>query len=376
MLKMDRIPLLFEAQLRPDNGGFPQSFPFDVRYDPSLCMYRQTSTPELRKLLEAIYATGSMLSCGMDGGAGKIRADASLEYALRHRAVAGKRILELGCGNGYLLRQFQLAGAEVVGLEPGPQGHEAHQHPGLTVIQDFFPSPRVQGRFDLVMHFNVLEHIEDPEKFLVAQRDILNPGGAILCGFPHCEPCMEQGDVSIFVHEHFSYFTRTSIQRLATRCGLTLLDTATGAGGGMLFAYLVPTGEANDPGTVYPILTEDRFNALAGKLQDAVTRFASDIDPGEVAIYCPMRALNALFMAGISGCRLIDDNEALHGKYLPCMQRPIENFSDLTAHPPRRLLIFSRSFGALLRARCEAAPELTSTLIRSIEDLDRESEAS
>ena len=86
-------------------------------------------------------------------------------------------------------------------------------------------------------------------------------------------------------------------------------------------------------------------------------------------IYCPIRAINTLYSLGIQKLRLTDDNEDIHGMYLPWLTKLIENFSDLKRNPPKKLLIYSRTFGDKLKQKCLSAPELKNIEIKTISEL-------
>ncbi|MBK6379333.1 MAG: hypothetical protein IPF72_06135 [Chitinophagaceae bacterium] len=68
----------------------------------------------------------------------------------------------------------------------------------------------------------VLEHIEDPVVFLQQQKDQLSPSGKLIFGVPNCEPFLKTGDISIFIHEHYLYFTQKGIFTLLEKAGLFL----------------------------------------------------------------------------------------------------------------------------------------------------------
>lgn len=66
-----------------------------------------------------------------DNGIGKLYADDFIKYIHEEENIAGKKILEIGCGTGYLLYELQKEGAEVLGIEPGTYGIKGRQsaHP-------------------------------------------------------------------------------------------------------------------------------------------------------------------------------------------------------------------------------------------------------
>jgi 2-polyprenyl-3-methyl-5-hydroxy-6-metoxy-1,4-benzoquinol methylase len=363
-----RLPFLWGAHDRPDNGGLPAAYPFSLVYDTDLEMYRQTGTPELHRLLDEIYERGSLLCGGMDDGAGRFRADAAVDFVLSRCNPRGKRLLEIGSGTGYLLGRLQNTGAIATGLEPGEHATTGSLECSVPVIRDFFPSSRIAGPFDLIVHFNILEHIENPIAFLVEQKKLLAPGGAIFCGLPDCEPYLAAGDTSLFVHEHYNYFTRRSVFCLATQAALRLECIEQGARGGMLFAHMTSRDPSAPPS--FPRFSPTVFESRAVEIAERLLAFFAGTNPEDVAVYCPTRALNFLFSIGMTDCRLVDDNAGLHGKYLPSLARPVEGFKDLIAAPPKKLVIFSRTFAAQIATKCRAESALVGVEVRVIADFD------
>src|SRR5581483_1702333 len=218
--------------------------PFDLYFDGKLKLYRQKTSPELDGLLKKAYTAGSMMNGEMNSAEGKIYADAALNFISSCGIkLNGKKILEIGCGNGYILEQLAKQGAICTGLEPGPQA-QAVSNPNIKIIRDFFPSTQLKEKFDLILHFNVLEHVADPEHALTEQMNLLNEGGSILLGVPNCEPYLFHSDVSLFVHEHCNYFTRESFVQIANSCGLAIIRLEEGVDGGMLFAELKKNGSS------------------------------------------------------------------------------------------------------------------------------------
>ena len=125
--------------------------------------------------------------------------------------------LEIGAGTGYLMRNLVDAGFEVTGLEPGRGYLIRQQFHNVEVIADTFPSLELQGRFNLIVAYGILEHIENPQYFLAAVREHLTPEGVLCVSVPDCSNEIVAGDFSMLVHEHYSYFDTESL------CGLMVV---------------------------------------------------------------------------------------------------------------------------------------------------------
>ena len=99
----------------------------------------------------------------------------------------GAKILEIGCGNGFILKRLYGAGYEnVVGVEPSiDAAGKADALIQKKIIVDILrPDMFAPDAFDFIFFFQVLDHVEDPNAFLKICHNILKPGGFMLA-FSH-----------------------------------------------------------------------------------------------------------------------------------------------------------------------------------------------
>src|SRR5207302_3453780 len=110
---------------------------------------------------------------------------------------------EIGCGSAVILKKLKTLGfKDLTGIEPG--NHTLTDGlDDVKIVRDFFPSDKISAGFDLIFSFCVLEHIEEPSFFLKNCASQLKTTGKLIIGVPNCEPFLNTGDISIFLHEHF-----------------------------------------------------------------------------------------------------------------------------------------------------------------------------
>ncbi len=100
----------------------------------------------------------------------------------------GLRLLDIGCGGGLLSEPMARLGAEVVGADAAPRNipvARLHaEQSGLiidyrhTTAEDLAAAGE---QFDVVLNMEVVEHVADPLGYLTACRELLRPGGLMVC---------------------------------------------------------------------------------------------------------------------------------------------------------------------------------------------------
>ena len=125
--------------------------------------------------------------CRLDYITTQIAAEFDRDMA-RARPLEGLRLLDIGCGGGLLSEPMARLGATVVGADaaerniPVAQVHAAQS--GLTIDYRHTAAEDLAAageRFDVVLNMEVVEHVSDPQAFLTACHDLLNPGGLMIC---------------------------------------------------------------------------------------------------------------------------------------------------------------------------------------------------
>lgn len=109
---------------------------------------------------------------------------------------AGLSVMEIGCGEGGVLKSFTNRGVSCLGVDLSPTRIEAatqlmqeEVNKGLVTFitknvydSDFLES--YQGQFDLILLKDTIEHIPDQERFIPYLRNFLTPNGHVFFGFP------------------------------------------------------------------------------------------------------------------------------------------------------------------------------------------------
>ena len=161
-----------------------------------------------------------------------------LAHAERYVAHATERlglgpdslVVEVASNDGYLLQYAKARGIPCVGIEPTASTAVAARERGIETIERFFGRAfaqefaTVRRTADLVVAKNVLAHVPDINDFVAGLSVILAPGGTITIEFPHLLQLVAQRQFDTVYHEHFSYFSLHTVQRILARHGLRVWD--------------------------------------------------------------------------------------------------------------------------------------------------------
>ena len=114
---------------------------------------------------------------------------------------------------------------------------------------------------DLILGNNVLAHVPDINDFVGGMKILLKPGGIITMEFPHLIRLIEQNQFDTIYHEHFSYLSFTTVEKIFAAQGLTLFDVdELPTHGGSLRIYGRHTEDTRKPVTINVTSLEQREN--------------------------------------------------------------------------------------------------------------------
>lgn len=139
-------------------------------------------------------------------------------------------VVEVASNDGYLLRNFVAAGVPVLGIEPAANVAAAAQEQGIRTEVRFFGEgtardvARAYARADLIVGNNVLAHVPDLNDFVAGLGHLLAPRGTVTMEFPHLLRLVEENQFDTIYHEHFSYFSFHTVQRVFAAHGMRIYD--------------------------------------------------------------------------------------------------------------------------------------------------------
>jgi SAM-dependent methyltransferase len=154
------------------------------------------------------------------------------------------RAIEIASNDGYLLQHFVSRGIPVLGVEPAANVAKVAVEKGIPTTVRFFGQETAReiaaehGKADLLLGNNVLAHVPKINDFVAGMKLLLKPDGVITMEFPHLYRLMDQNQFDTIYHEHFSYLSFMTVEKVFAAHGLTLFDVEElGTHGGSLRIY-------------------------------------------------------------------------------------------------------------------------------------------
>ncbi len=161
-----------------------------------------------------------------------------VEHARRYVESMTKRfgynkdslVIEIASNDGYLLQHFKKAGVPVLGIEPTTNTAKVAIEKGIPSVVEYFTTEFAKSlkekgtTADLVLGKNVLAHVPDINDFVDGLKIVLKPEGVITMEFPHLFRMVEQCQFDTIYHEHYSYLSFTTVQKVFEAHALELFD--------------------------------------------------------------------------------------------------------------------------------------------------------
>jgi 2-polyprenyl-3-methyl-5-hydroxy-6-metoxy-1,4-benzoquinol methylase len=154
-------------------------------------------------------------------------------------------VVEVASNDGYLLQYFVQRNVPVLGIEPAANvAKVAAEEKKVPTLVKFFGAQLARDLVandqaaDLVLGNNVLAQVPDLNDFVEGLKILLKPAGVLTLEFPHLLRLMEHNEFDTIYHEHFSYFSLLTTERILEAHGLRIFDVEELAShGGSLRVY-------------------------------------------------------------------------------------------------------------------------------------------
>jgi SAM-dependent methyltransferase len=277
----------------------------------------------------------------------------------------GSFVVEVASNDGYLLQHVVERGIRALGIEPAANVAEAAVERGVPTEVTFLGEATGadvaarHGAADLVVANNVFAHVPDIVDFAKGLRRLVADDGTVTIEIPHLLRLIEGNEYDTIYHEHYSYLSLLTTQRVLAEAGLTIVDVEElPTHGGSLRTWSMPVDRATPPTeAVASVLAAEQaagLHSLAGHagFAQAVARVRNDLVEflversrrGEtvVAYGAPGKGNTLLNHCGVRADQIafaVDRNPFKQGRFLPGTHIPIHPPEALTQARPDYVLI-------------------------------------
>ena len=271
-------------------------------------------------------------------------------------------VVEIASNDGYLLQYFKEKNVPILGVEPAINVAATAQAKGIPTLTKFFglkTAQEITPKANLIIGNNVLAHVPDINDFVSGISKLLAPNGVVTLEFPHLLQLMKQNQFDTIYHEHFSYLSLTSSEKIFNRWGLEVFDVEElSTHGGSLRVYLQHKGDKH-------ALTSNIQNVKNQEIECGLTSLPAYLTYSAKVQQCKQNLLSFFqqikakkkLVAGygapakgntlLNYCQLtpeelpftVDRSPHKQGHFLPGSHIPIYDPSMVEQHKPDYLLI-------------------------------------
>ena len=140
------------------------------------------------------------------------------------------QVIEIASNDGHLLKFFKEKAIPVLGIEPAINVAQVAKAAGVPTLTKFFNSQAARilategKQADLLLGNNVLAHVPNLNDFISGLKILLKPDGVITMEFPSLLHLIKENQFDTIYHEHFSYFSCLTVEKVFAHHNLTLFD--------------------------------------------------------------------------------------------------------------------------------------------------------
>jgi len=264
------------------------------------------------------------------------------------------QVIEIASNDGYLLRYFKEKNIPVLGIEPAENVAHVAQQAGIPTRVEFFgvKTARALPKADLLLGNNVLAHVPDLNDFVAGMKLVLKPDGVITMEFPHLLRLMEENQFDTIYHEHFSYFSFLTVEKVFAHHGLTIFDVEElSTHGGSLRIYAKHEGNATQAvkdlkereksAGLDKLSTYANFQRQVIETKNSLLQFLKT-HKSVVGYGAPAKGNTLLNYCGVTPDLIeytVDISPHKQGRFLPGTHIPIKSPEMIAQTKPKYLLI-------------------------------------
>ena len=228
LIDFGHYPFFIGVRSKKNFLNIPTTLPFKISIDNETTLATLQINNQIKIALKKAYDAGSMLSTPLGKGKlGNYRMNEFLDSLKKEiKEIKGKKILELGSGEGQLLVALKKLGAKVEGIEIGPQRKKVQKAHGIKVYGK--PLEKInfkKNSFDAIISYGCLEHIINIKKTLLESTRILKERGVFFHSVPNTDNTLKKTRFDDLCHQHVNYFTSKNVKILLSKYSFVNIKT-------------------------------------------------------------------------------------------------------------------------------------------------------
>lgn len=305
-------------------------------------------------------------------------------------------VVEVASNDGYLLQHVVARGIRCLGIEPAGNVAEAAVAKGVPTEVMFLGQETgakvasIHGPADLVAANNVFAHVPDIVDFAKGLRALVADTGRVSIEIPHLLRLIEGNEYDTIYHEHFSYLSLLTTQRVLASAGLIVVDVEElPTHGGSLRTWSAPTERAPQPSAavarVLAAEAEAGLDTVEGHAGFAAQVSTVRNDLVEFLVRCARRGEKVVAYGApgkgntlLNHCGIrsdlvsfaVDRNPFKHGKFLPGTHIPIRPVEELADARPDYVLIMPWNLREEISAQLAGVREWGGRLVVALPHLE------
>jgi 2-polyprenyl-3-methyl-5-hydroxy-6-metoxy-1,4-benzoquinol methylase len=349
--------------LLPDQYAKEYFYPMQVGFSEKSMMLQLIEQPAPEQMFHEHYAFYSSTSKYMEQHFGEF---ARSVMSSGYLATQDPFVVELGCNDGIMLKNFAEAKIRHLGIEPSKNVAAVANSRGVRTISEFFNEDVAraivarEGQADAFLAANVMCHIPDIRSVVAGIRALLKPTGVVMFEDPYLGDIVEKTSYDQIYDEHVFLFSAHSIQYLFHIHGLELIDVLPQKTHGGSMRYVLghrgahpvreSVGQLLEKETTLGLAKLETFRGLDQRIRQSRTDLVALLrdlkaQGKRVAGYgATSKSTTILNYCGI-GPDLIeyisDTTPIKQGKFTPGMHIPVKPYDAFKGSPPDLAVLFA-----------------------------------
>tara|TARA_R110002012_G_scaffold315958_1_gene530416 strand:- start:1366 stop:2562 length:1197 start_codon:yes stop_codon:yes gene_type:complete len=250
-------------------------------------------------------------------------------FALEYADHYCDSVLDIACNDGSQLDCFKSKGIETFGIDPAENLYKKSSK-NHNIICDYFNSNVYDRTFDIIIGQNVFAHNKNAKKFLDDCTNIMHDDSYLFIQTSQAE-MVQNNQFDTIYHEHISFFNINSMNELAKRTNLNLIDVIKTPVHGISYLFIFSKKDLNkhlvknliDVERQRGLLSDKLYSEYSSNVHKVVDNFKVHIKQAREDGYkiigygAAAKGMTFLNFADIKMDVVIDDNPMKHNLYTP-----------------------------------------------------------